>query len=1002
MAPKDIMALLGKSCDVYSQNIASKHAIAFKKKENIFSESTIGKGYGSVTTIEHKTRSSHDIQGKTLNTGVLSDMAIDGAGMFVVSGSIDGDTKFARRGDFRQDELGFWKNGAGQFLKAWKMDDNGNLPKDATLLNSLENVNFANVKGVPVATTVASIAMNLNVEQEALRGSGVEVLTNRTGLNSSTGLSDILLPEVTNNNSLKLGDSFSFTSAKAGVQKDIVFGGIVIAKTAAVGSEIFGAATDHTSFNFAVPNVVAAPNELVHGQQLRITIDGGATYSFSAVPGAESTKDKSFNTISGLARAIDAIPALKARVDKHGRLYIAPTDSDKGLAFSESGGASPLMEKLGLKNLAASLPAENRFNNLKTLKDIVNKKAEVYSLKATFEDRDIKVTSLLSENDFTITGKSPGIHVITSAKLNPTANEKGRASVFIDAPANNLRAGDFIRIKGALGHAQAPAGVYVVGSVDPHGNGFTISLTENGGAFPAAGVVNLNVAAASWEKIVGEKFDEKNGQITATAQGANATITSAAHGLAVNDVIYVAGGTLYADGKDVTLPDGYYIVKVAANANTFEVTPTDIPAANPASANFAGDQIQFRKIGVTGGAFGDTTATFNTKIFEAIGEAANRSVRAYIPNHNYSKGDIISFDNLPENGQDIDGITVENGKKYLISNVDVNKNHLEFKVLDENDAQVNGAGTNAPAASNAATLNDLDPINFSVNDFSRLFEYFGINQVKATYEKTYDSNDVTKNLSTEGNFHRDSVFSFSIKVKDSIGSSHTIMAHLARLGNNKWAVELTFPADKDGVFNIETDNDGLLASGVLEFNLDGSLKEPVAGFDKPIQIHYTNGSALGEIAIDWANELSAVTTGQVTQSKSAHNLEMVQVNGKGASSLTSLEVSDTGKISAVFDNGESRVLYQIPIAMFADINGLTSGANGTYDVTVESGEAKIKNPTVAGAGTIISRALEDSNFDTTAELLAMKDNCNEIQVNARVNGMQSNTQKTILNETSGG
>jgi len=62
--------------------------------------------------------------------------------------------------------------GTDQPLKAWKLDKDGKLPQVASLLESLEPVNFA----AHVATTVVSNVMNLNSDQEVIKSDNAEPL----------------------------------------------------------------------------------------------------------------------------------------------------------------------------------------------------------------------------------------------------------------------------------------------------------------------------------------------------------------------------------------------------------------------------------------------------------------------------------------------------------------------------------------------------------------------------------------------------------------------------------------------------------------------------------------------------------------------------------------------------------------------------------------------------------------------------------------------------------
>ncbi len=62
--------------------------------------------------------------------------------------------------------LGFWKNGADQPLKAWELDKDGNLPQGASLLESLEAVNFANTKGSLEGSTDVKPTGNIHEESK--------------------------------------------------------------------------------------------------------------------------------------------------------------------------------------------------------------------------------------------------------------------------------------------------------------------------------------------------------------------------------------------------------------------------------------------------------------------------------------------------------------------------------------------------------------------------------------------------------------------------------------------------------------------------------------------------------------------------------------------------------------------------------------------------------------------------------------------------------------------
>ena len=1020
MSKGTTVTMFSRSNDTLASNVGAKEAWGHKKRENLFINSFVGTSSGGVSYVNSKTRSTNDVQGKIINTGVVSDMAIDGAGLLVVSETTTGPAKFTRRGDFRQDELGFWKNGADQLLRAWKLDNDENLPQGASLLESLEAVNFANTKGSPVATTVVSIAMNLNEAQEALRGNGVDAIMNRTGINSANKTGDILFPEKFAGSSLSLGDQFNFTSSD-GVIRPLTFGGMVLARRpdAATNSTIFGATGANPKFTFSA---VPGAGLLVSGQGVRITVDG-QTFLFSATQASESPTTKTFNTISGLAAAIDRISSLKAKVDSLGRLYIAPTNPNSAVTFTDVGVGGNIVSELGLVNLALPDPGVTRFNSLDTLRDAVNANQDIYSLKATIEGKDIKITSLLSTSSLDVTASVPGTNIITRATQ--PIGDMGRGSVVITAPGNNLATGDFIQITGATGQAQLPAGLYYVSARTP--NGFTINRKgANPALFPAAAVAPVDVpinANVTWQKVQGQQFQQFGGStVSAAVGGANGiTITipggQAATGVFpaeawVNgDVVYISGVAGTFGGQDFIVPAGYYEIAgyvnaPGAGASTFTITATANVGA--AGAPPAGPFI-VRKV-ATGG-----VAAMDTRTFVTVGgnAAPNSAVRMYMPNHGYNVGDEITFKNLAA-PLVMDGITINNNVKYKITAINQAgfggnaSPSIEFKVFNNAVPPVEVAATAGDGDTGAVDLVAGLP-GFAINNDSQLMNYFSIDPDKVTYDATYDANDANKNLSSAANgitnFKTNLTYSVPITVYDSLGSSYTLLLYFAKLDDNKWAIELTSKKDKDGQFevrNVLANTNGLIKKGIIEFDKNGKIKGIPEGFAEAIQVQHNNKSALGNITIDWENTMSDITSGTVSQTKNPNNVEIIQGDGQGAGTLTKLEISPEGYIIGTFSTGETRKLYKVPMAIFANVNGLIAGSNGTFDVSRESGELLLKEAGIGGAGRTLGGVLEASNVDTTEELLKVQELSNSIRANARVASIDNENFRNILSELRGG
>ena len=84
--------------------------------------------------------------------------------------------------------------------------------------------------------------------------------------------------------------------------------------------------------------------------------------------------------------------------------------------------------------------------------------------------------------------------------------------------------------------------------------------------------------------------------------------------------------------------------------------------------------------------------------------------------------------------------------------------------------------------------------------------------------------------------------------------------------------------------------------------------------------------------------------------------------------LSSIEISGDGFVIANFTNGQSRKVYQIPIASFPNMNGLTPQGNNVFSQSDVSGEFSLQEVGSAGVGSVVVEALESSNADLANQL----------------------------------
>jgi flagellar hook protein FlgE len=228
----------------------------------------------------------------------------------------------------------------------------------------------------------------------------------------------------------------------------------------------------------------------------------------------------------------------------------------------------------------------------------------------------------------------------------------------------------------------------------------------------------------------------------------------------------------------------------------------------------------------------------------------------------------------------------------------------------------------------------------------------------------------------------------------------TLQFRFAKLDQGKWAYSASLKAGAEGNFSDPSyaANAGQISYGEITF--DGNGKFMGTSSNPTLNINRDNGSSQSDIIIDWENLLNDQTSAMITQYGNPNNPEPYQQNGRSSGNLldNGLSVNDEGFIIGTFDNGDVLRLYQIPLATFANVDGLLASDNGTYRITGDSGKAYLKAAGKGGAGQIIGRALEDSNVNTTDQLLEVQETSNDIRAAARVASVELNNVSTILNE----
>ena len=180
---------------------------------------------------------------------------------------------------------------------------------------------------------------------------------------------------------------------------------------------------------------------------------------------------------------------------------------------------------------------------------------------------------------------------------------------------------------------------------------------------------------------------------------------------------------------------------------------------------------------------------------------------------------------------------------------------------------------------------------------------------------------------------------------------------------NEWTVSISDEAGNSyGDARVNFTDSGVNA-GSPESYTPGTLPiDPATGV---VTLQINNGGTPQPLEIDFG---APGTFEGMTQFSGDYTPPAFADDGTETGSLERAEMSDSGILYGVFDNGQRRALFQVPLANVANPDQMRSVDGNAYVATRDSGAVSIGNPMLNGLGSINSGALEGSNVDIAQEL----------------------------------
>jgi len=157
----------------------------------------------------------------------------------------------------------------------------------------------------------------------------------------------------------------------------------------------------------------------------------------------------------------------------------------------------------------------------------------------------------------------------------------------------------------------------------------------------------------------------------------------------------------------------------------------------------------------------------------------------------------------------------------------------------------------------------------------------------------------------------------------------------------------------------------------------------------------TGRGVFSDIDVDCSSVLNYDNKGTSSMGMTRGAQDGITGLGKALGALTGLSIDASGRIFGTYDNGNTTLLGQIPVAQFSNASGLEAVGQSLFKATLNSGDFDgIGVDVTADGGSIVTGALEMSNVDLSTEFTDMITTQRGFQANSRI----ITTSDTLLEE----
>ncbi|MGR4990556.1 flagellar hook protein FlgE [Vibrio rotiferianus] len=316
-------------------------------------------------------------------------------------------------------------------------------------------------------------------------------------------------------------------------------------------------------------------------------------------------------------------------------------------------------------------------------------------------------------------------------------------------------------------------------------------------------------------------------------------------------------------------------------------------------------------------------------------------------------------------------VVANNGSKLQGYSVDSNNQLMSGTV---GDIKISNASLGAKATDKMDFVANFDATSSTTNLVPKGDTKLNETKPDGTPNPDYDPTAVAFDSTDPKSFHS----SYTTKVHDSLGNSHTVTQYFTKTADNTWQV------------NIEVDGGSTALTApttaqTVTFNRDGKLATPTTPFNIAFK---APGAQDMSVKVD--------LTG-TTQFGAAFGVSTNSPNGYASGELTGVRVEDNGEVYATYTNGQSLLQGQVVLADFASPQDLNKVSGTAWTQSFGSGSPAIGVPGTGVLGSLTPGALEGSNVDLTNELVSLMTAQRNYQANAKTISTSDKLTQALFN-----